>query len=217
MDRCENGDNISFETVYHIMCIMPYKQILFSGLIILFGCGKQKSASELQIDQFKTGVSDKVFKNFPLAEDEMAAPPLIIIYPESMYASGYCGLFISRHLTQIDFTNKKKELIALSKAQSGIVDSCNVYVTTTKSQSRIKCGGNVYPLPNVDDEFAFLRDKSLDPLSTYLVFESQSGKFVPDEYLMNSNKISVQLGHGFSNGAILHDSDNEIIYWVIIW
>ncbi|NMH89538.1 hypothetical protein [Flavivirga algicola] len=160
------------------------------------------------IDRFKETTFSEVFDLLPLSNTIIRnSLSQNIIFPESIYASNYCGVFIQYEHNVNDFSKILKKIRTENFFESKIKDTCNVYIPIVKKE--IHCSKQSFPVPNITDDFNELKDKISD--GKYVVFNHKKGEFLKDKTLLEGNF------HGFSNGIILEESSNKVIYWTIVW
>ena len=174
----------------------------------MISCSSPKSHKQSMIDKFKNSVSLEVFNSIPTTEVFInGSLSQNILFPESIYASKYCGVFIEYKYSDVEFKNKLNDFEVKNIFESDIKDSCNKYIPVEINKQ--DCSKEYLPVPNITDDFNELKDKTLE--GKYLVFNYQPGEFLNNKTLLKGDK------HGFSNGVIIEHSSNKMIYWIVIW
>ncbi len=187
-------------------------------LTLSLSCNEKKQSFETKVKEFKEQVSNDVFLNFQFANKEISnIKSQCILFPEAIYASGYCGIFSSIEFSDEEFKKESDKLLKQSKFETSVFDSCNLYLFDSVRLRKKECLVNLFFLPPLYDQFNCLKKSKFDSTSTILVFESKPGKFTADENLNANEQMPEQWRHGFSNGGILNRRNKEIIYWLIIW
>lgn len=206
---------------------MP-RPILLLVILVSSTCSTKTTQNHRDVAfvEFKKSVSEKVFSKFPLSEtiDVEQSSSQIVIQPASLYASHYCGIFVSFKFDSIKYYQNVNRLSTQKIFESRVHDKCNLFVKYQDSTRRDQCSREYLPVPNVSDTFNSLHKIDFDLESRFYVFESKKGifinsdpEFVTDEDI--SNSISLENGwmNGFSNGVIINPKSKEIIYWIVIW
>lgn len=166
--------------------------------------------------EFKRMVHKDVFNRFPVKDNEVfKGYPLTIVYPGSISYSGYAGLELTIDYNQRDFLRLKKSLIEGSQFVSQVNDTCDLFLPL---DNPTRCHDEPFPVPGFNDKFLSTKRGQLPSDACFIVIDSRRGEYLPKEYFSGKNdSISSKIGHGFSNGVILIESSQTILYWVIIW
>ncbi|NLN34367.1 MAG: hypothetical protein GX159_12365 [Flavobacteriaceae bacterium] len=184
--------------------------IFISFFITTCSNGKISHKKQSFLD-FKNVVSKEVFTKFPITDSLVdLSISQKIIYPEAMYASGYCGLFIEYEYKEKEYKKIYQNLKERSVFTSQIYDSCNLNIPLLNNSKSVDCYNYSFPVPNINDKFNDL-DELTEEKGTFLNFSTKNGIFINDHKLLINNV------NGYSNGAIVDYKANHIIYWVIIW
>ncbi len=184
------------------------KYLVIVLLLTISSCKSVKPHKKIMIDKFNQYTTEDVFSLLPIKniiiENSLSQN---IIFPEAIYASNYCGVFIEYNHNSDEYNKILDYIKEGNFFESSITDSCNIYIPRIKEIE--ECSENYVPVPNTKDDFNELKNKINE--GKYIVFNHKKGVFLKDEAFLTGNS------HGFSNGIILEDSTNKVFYWVVIW
>src|SRR5687768_12932666 len=108
--------------------------------VFIYGCSSKLSHKEQSYFEFKKQVSNEVFSGFPLNEKEInSSSNQTVLFPASLYAIGYCGLFIVFEYDSIEFERVHEELASRKLFESSVFDSCNAVVSKSYNTENRLC------------------------------------------------------------------------------
>lgn len=144
-----------------------------------------------------------------------------IIYPGSIEAYGYSGIFIfQRASNEKQFIKFRAELSLISKQRGKIFDSCNIYIT----DSSFVAGCTTYenPLPDFKNPFSPLnyKENNFTNNTEYFILEYRIGEFFNDKkysHITNLRKNKEIAQHAISKGVIMNETNRLIVFYFLLW
>ncbi|MFN5070528.1 MAG: hypothetical protein ACK5V5_14950 [Cyclobacteriaceae bacterium] len=175
--------------------------------------------------EFRRRVAPEVFANFPVNERELSRAKTNVIYPASLYKTGYCGIFLSFSYDSLQFYERWRA--HEDKAESHSISEDNCHYVISKSSSIDEFGQRclkVFFVPDLTDTLTGLNRLRLDKDSRFFFFRSKPGRYInldPDfisesDYAEGVNPNGIWTD-GFSSGAVANPKTREIVYWILVW
>ncbi len=133
--------------------------------------------------------------------------------------SSTTGLGLKIRITSKDkFEKLKKQLTEKAMILKNSSDSCLLIVDSKENQSLINCD-IYYPIPQEtiyeynDQNEEWLKVENCE----IVILDCKSGKFVESEYLTAKEHLPADWENGYSKGYAFNNSEQTIMYWLIIW
>ncbi len=193
-------------------------------LLLFFGCSTKNSSQDRNgfLERFSAGVLEDAFSSYELPKNEgiFSEKTRTIVYPSSIYVSGYCGVFSFYKYKKSDYDELITALKSKSKYESLVYDTCNRYVYKS-AIINVYCSDSYLPVPSFLDTLNSLEEKNMsNSRNKFLVFDSKPGNFIKESAEVDIS-LSADLGgkwkEGYSNGVIINDETNQVVFWIIFW
>lgn len=196
--------------------------VLLIILFILISCRKSNNENYIvtnykaEVEKFKSFFNKQPFKTISSKyDDEYMAR---IIYPSGIDYNGYCGIVYTYKCEKTNFDSVYNLIKSKAIFKSELKNNDNFYIPSYKKDSKI----NKYPKINLNDPFQNLNKEINPEYAEIFIFNSANGNFFNNkgiEEVIRFGKLNRQefSGNGFSNGAVIDNSNNFFIYWTIIF
>ncbi len=184
--------------------------------LCLFSCKKGlEEIKNNELNHFKDFVKKETYS-------EIETNPLSlvqIIYPHAIYADGYSGVILLEDLSEKEFDLKVRDLEKKVFFKSSLLDTTKYYTPNIKQLKET----TKFPIPKLDDEILRLSD-TIDVNNSYILgLREENGAFFEDKFIEDIRdskelkEIQHLIGNGFSNGAIIDNTNKRILHWIIVW
>lgn len=192
--------------------------VVVLNFIIIYSCKKiNDNTNESNISKFKNNFISQPFEFFD-SEVYKEENFFGVITPSAIYARGYSAIFFKQTLEKIEFDSIKVNLENKSIYIGNFSDYESYFVPNYKTINN----SNSIPIPDIDNPvFSFKKNIDIDN-SKIIIFKNKKGQYFNDTGIRAVKKLadideSFILGKGYSNGAIVDNTSNIIIYWVMVW
>lgn len=142
-----------------------------------------------------------------------------IIYPGSIEAFEYCGVFFFCKMEEKEFLSLYKDTEDISLCQSNVSDSCNLFIENTNNGNISNCNKK-YPLPNIFSQYGPIEQSSMkiSDQSIFFVLKYKEGIYLDDRFILKKRNLNTRIkNNGYSLGIIFDKSNFYVVYWVIVW
>lgn len=190
-------------------------------LIALQSCGRgnRKTKTE-RFNDFVNSIKPEVVENLKLDNRISKSNTLTILNPYSLDICNYCGVFVSCHLTELEFNEEIKRIEDGKIHNTYFMDSCLVKVSNLKNSMFKQCNELFY-VPSSDDSFNRIKE-SVNQKTEVYILKSQRGQFLSDAFIDSIESDEHEnrqkyLRTNLSNGVFVNRDSKAIIYWAIIF
>lgn len=133
--------------------------------------------------------------------------------------NGTTGLELKTRITSKNkFEKLKNQLTENVKILKNSTDSCLLIVDSEINSRSIKCE-RLYPIPqDAIYEYNDLNEEWIKVENCEIaILDYKPGRFIESEYLKAKENLPAKWENGYSKGYAFNNSEQTIMYWLIIW